>query len=125
MDNNNQNEKAGSSIKITSVEELITVARKWKDIEDRVQFIAIKISQMLNDNNIPISFAIQLERNQVAIIYENNKIIAFPVEILILVPDEAIVEELIKPWLKYTDIPEEVLNENTQQGEEEKQETKE
>lgn len=114
--------KTDSSIKITSVEDLIAVARKWKDIEDRVQFIAIKISQMLNDGITPISFAIQLERNQVAIIYENNKIIAFPVEILVLVPDEAIVEELLRPWLKYVDIPEEVPKDNEQPMEKEEEE---
>lgn len=112
--------------KIESMDDLDLVVKKWKDIESRVEYVATKIAQLTNDGLVPINFLINPEKCETLLIYnDSDKMRVFPSEILLFVPDEAIVEELIKHCLDYVVLTEGGLlvkapKENT--GQEEKKE---
>ncbi len=92
--------------KIDSVDELEFVVKKWKDIEDRIDYIAVKISQMTNDGEVPVNFLIDVDKRHVFLNYQSGKLRTFPMEVLLLVPDEGVVEELLRPWLDFIDTDE-------------------
>lgn len=103
--------------KIGSLDELNFVARKWRDVESRIEYVAMKISQLADDGEIPVNFIIDADRHHVFLNYASGKLRTFPIEILLMVPDETIVGELVKPWLDFISIGEngEILKATTQQ----------
>ncbi len=112
--------------KIDSIDELEFVVKKWRDVENRIDYIAIKISQMANDGEIPVNFVVDVDKRSVFLNYQSGKLRTFPMEVLLLVPDEAVVEELLRPWLDFIGVDENgnIFKLQEEPREEEKEEDK-
>ena len=88
-----------------TVDDLKDLACRWADLEERVNYVAVKALTMADDGILPLNFMVDVDEESLKLFYPENRFRRFPLEILLLVPDEAAVESVASKWLEFLPIP--------------------